>query len=56
LVFQPRIRNTTNIAGAAGAITAIDAVFANPVDYIVGPIDAEAVFAKWVEGVYRDDK
>jgi len=50
---QPRIQNTTNIAGAAGAITVIAAGAANPVGFIVGPIVAGVVFAKWVYDVYR---
>jgi hypothetical protein len=50
---QPRVQNTTNIAGVAGAITAIAAGSANPVGFIVGPIIAGAVFAKWVYDIYR---
>ena len=51
--MPPRIQNTANIAGAAGAITAIAAGSANPVGFIVGPIIAGAVFAKWVYDIYR---
>jgi ABC-type multidrug transport system fused ATPase/permease subunit len=47
------MQNTANIAGAAGAITAIAAGTANPVGFIVGPIIAGAVFAKWAYDVYR---
>ena len=43
----------TNIAGAAGAMTAVAAGSANPVGFIVGPIIAGAVFAKWVYDFYR---
>jgi hypothetical protein len=49
----PRIQNTTNVAGAAGAIPAIAAGSANPVGFIVGPIIAGAVFTKWVYDIYR---
>jgi len=49
----PRIQSTTNVAGAAGAITAKAAGPANPVGFIVGPIIAGAVFAKWVYDIYR---
>jgi hypothetical protein len=43
----PRIQNTTTIAGAAGAITAIAAGSANPeVGFVVRPLIAGAVFAK----------
>lgn len=50
---QPRIGNTTKIAGAAGAIFAIAAGAANPVAPIAVPIIAGAVFAKWVYDVYK---
>lgn len=50
---QSRIQNTTNMAGAAGAITAIAVGSANPVGFIVGPIIAGAVFAKWVYDIYK---
>ena len=52
-LYQSRIRNAANLSGAAGAITAIAAGSANPVGFIVGPIIAGAVFAKWVYDVYR---
>ena len=42
-----------NIAGAVGACTAIAAGSANPVGFVVGPIVAVAVFAKWVYDVYQ---
>ena len=48
-----RIQNTTNIAGAAGAIAAIAAGSANLVGFIVRPIIAGAVFAKWVYDIYK---
>ena len=50
---QPRIQNTTNVAGAATAIAVIAAGAANPVGFIVGPIVGVAVFAKWVYDVYK---
>lgn len=54
ILCQPRIQNTRNFAGAAGAIaTVVAAGTANPVGFIVGPIVVGAVFAKWVYDVYR---
>ena len=50
---QPRIQNTTSVAGAATAIAVIAAGVANPVGFIVGPIVGAVVFAKWVYDVYK---
>lgn len=44
--------NITSIAGAAGAIFALGVGSANPAGFIVGPIVAGAVFAKWVYDIY----
>jgi len=44
--MPPSIQNTTNIAGAAGTITAIAAGSVNSLGFIIGPIIARAVFAK----------
>jgi len=51
--MPPSVQNTTNIAGvAAGTIAAIAAGSANSLGFIVGPIIAGAVFAKWVYDIY----
>ena len=42
-----------NIAGAAGALTAIAVGTVNPVGFIVGPIIAGGILAKWAYDTYR---
>ena len=52
-LVQPRLPNTTKIAGAAGAITTLAVAASNPVAAITIPIVAGVVFAKWVYDVYK---